>query len=132
MLDVKSCLVEVVLKELSPETLEQSNFVATMQVAMLFESAGRKSEAGYAAFPKDYESYRQESRKAFSKYAKESHLKCWEDCDTALEEMFNEEPSSSDQVAQVRAVFEICHDLDMMRCTYEMKPKFDRIEKLLK
>lgn len=132
----KACLVDVILKDVSPAMLKNDFlFVTTMQVAMLFESVGRESEAGYRA--PEYQRYRDISCKKYSAFAKDCGLEGWQDCEAALRGMFSttkqtDATSSPDRVAKVQAVFEIAHNLDMMRCTYEMNERFAEIKKSLK
>ena len=71
------------------------------------------------------------------RYSKDCGLEGWQDCEAALRGMFSttkqtDATSSPDRVAKVQAVFEIAHNLDMMRCTYEMNERFAEIKKSLK
>lgn len=125
----KAILVEAVVKELPPPEAT-SDIVLTMQVAMLFEVVGRESEVGHSDSPENYKRYRAASRQAFYDYAQETQLQGYENCYSAMANMFT--GVGSGLTAHVRDVFEICHDLDLMRCTYEMKPKLDYVQKRLR
>eukprot|EP00965_Chrysotila_dentata_P000797 25398-Pleurochrysis_carterae.AAC.1 len=89
-----------------------------MEIAMVFESTGRESEISYSDDPNSYTRDRKASRFNFRKYAVET-AKIDDDivnrCSNALKLMYigGDEPPL--QVA-VRSVFEVAHELELLRC----------------
>ena len=103
-----------------------------MQVAMLFEVCGRQSEAGWSDDATKHTQYRTASRAAFRDWATPTNSISKENatiCFDALERMFITEKTSAS--APVKAVFEVCHDLDLFRCYgIQMRGKLSELEQL--
>eukprot|EP00041_Stephanoeca_diplocostata_P029849 m.889377 g.889377 ORF g.889377 m.889377 type:complete len:1393 (-) comp23644_c0_seq3:3364-7542(-) len=102
------------------------DLVLLMQVAMLFEVCGRESDIGFADDKEEFLRYHQASCAAFAAYASSmspsgEHFK---KCLAALERMYMTPKGKSS--ALIQHVFEVCHDVDLVRCHTADKMKEKR------
>jgi len=109
----------------TPEHLE------AIQLAILFEVSGRKSDIGYDDDPETFLSYHQQSCNNFDDYAKSKNIKSnlRKLCLEGLENMYCGPSAGSKKSRPSRHVMEMCHDLDLFRCygEYQMKSKMDKV-----
>jgi hypothetical protein len=106
--------------------------IEAMQVAMLFEVSGRKSDIGYRDDQDEFRKYHSASCENFNKYAKQSKMPtaARKQCLDALENMFCGPQAGEENSRAARHVLEVCHDLDLFRCYGKgmMKPRLQNIQ----
>eukprot|EP00939_MAST-03C_sp_MAST-3C-sp1_P002964 g2964.t1 len=103
------------------------DFIAAIQVALIFEVSGRDSDIGHAEEDNDvFMGYHKKSCEHFKEYATRIGLRYRDICLNALEHMYME-PKTPTSTAPQR-VMEICHDLDLFRC-YEKEKMMGKIDK---
>ena len=88
--------------------------IETMQAAMLFEVSGRQSDIGFKDHRASYNRYKKASCTAFKEYASLQKMSGMDACAEALEHMY-----MNSTHPHVRDIFEIVHDLDLIRCIDE-------------
>lgn len=66
-----------------------------MQLAMLLEVAGRRSDVGYGKYPEEYTSYKEDSCKAYEKVSKVLNLTGREQCLQGLRSMYTAHKNGS-------------------------------------
>jgi len=120
----KACLVPEVATAFAVKQGDQFRFLpsmlAAMQVGMLFEVCGRKSDIGFGddpGPPNAFMQYHASSCAAFKAYATQANsfdVKEATVCFDALERMYMSPKTAAS--APVKAIFEACHDLELFRC----------------
>ena len=117
--------------QLAPASFEFTpNELVVMEVAMLFEVVGRETEAGFKDDSAAYGAYKQASCEAFAEYASQRALpsEIAVLCRDALDHMYCDS-SFGAPYGRMCAVFEVCHELDLLRCCGEsaMQSKLERV-----
>lgn len=105
--------------------------IEAMQIAMLFEVSGRKSDIGFSDDTKVYLRYHKKSCENFREYAESTGIRhdTKNECLKGLENMYCKPEGPKPKWWAKRRVFEVCHDLDLFRCydAGKMEPKLDQL-----
>ena len=128
----KACLIPDVVNALRAKLGSFTfapDLLQTMQVAMVFEVCGRKSDIGFSDDPDTFTRYHTASCMAFEEYTASQNFDAANTklCLDALQHMYMDPKSAA--AVPIKTIFEVCHDLDLFRC-YGANRMEEKVRKL--